>query len=114
VRDFPLFPLDLVALPHELIPLHIFEERFKTMMNECLRAESEFGIVRLSDDSLREIGFDDVRPLPLAAHDETAIQSQIHRPNNRRRRDGGGEHDARRFGSSESPAASRSSTRRGR
>jgi Lon protease-like protein len=56
VHDFPLFPLDLVALPHELIPLHIFEERFKTMANECLRAECEFGIVWLSDDSLREIG----------------------------------------------------------
>jgi hypothetical protein len=50
VHDFPLFRLDLVALPHELIPLHIFEERFKTMMNECLRAECEFAIVWLSDD----------------------------------------------------------------
>ena len=27
MRDFPLFPLGLVALPSELIPLHIFEER---------------------------------------------------------------------------------------
>ena len=54
--DFPLFPLDLVALPGELIPLHIFEERYKTMMNECLTAEREFGIVWLSDDGLREIG----------------------------------------------------------
>ena len=56
MHDFPLFPLDLVALPHELIPLHIFEERFKTMTNECLRAECGLGIVWLSDDSLREIG----------------------------------------------------------
>jgi Lon protease-like protein len=55
-RDFPLFPLGLVALPGELIPLHIFEERYKTMMNECLRDEHEFGIVWLSDDGLREIG----------------------------------------------------------
>jgi Lon protease-like protein len=55
-RDFPLFPLGLVALPGEIIPLHIFEERYKTMMNECLRDESEFGIVWLSDDGLREIG----------------------------------------------------------
>ena len=56
VRDFPLFPLGLVALPGEMIPLHIFEERYKTMMNECLREDSEFGIVWLSDDGLREIG----------------------------------------------------------
>jgi Lon protease-like protein len=56
VRDFPLFPLGLVALPGELIPLHIFEERYKTMMNECLRDEHEFGILWLSDDGLRENG----------------------------------------------------------
>jgi Lon protease-like protein len=55
-RDFPLFPLGLVALPGEMIPLHIFEERYKTMMNECLVAEREFGIVWLSDDGLRDIG----------------------------------------------------------
>jgi Lon protease-like protein len=55
-NEFPLFPLGLVALPGELIPLHIFEERFKTMMNECLAGEREFGIVWLSDDGLRTIG----------------------------------------------------------
>jgi Lon protease-like protein len=55
-RDFPLFPLGLVALPGEMVPLHIFEERYKTMMNECLREDREFGIVWLSDDGLREIG----------------------------------------------------------
>jgi Lon protease-like protein len=55
-HEFPLFPLGIVALPGELIPLHIFEERYKTMMNGCLRDESEFGIVWLSDDGLRETG----------------------------------------------------------
>jgi Lon protease-like protein len=54
--DFPLFPLGLVALPGELIPLHIFEERYKTMIGECLSDEREFGIVWLADDGLREIG----------------------------------------------------------
>jgi Lon protease-like protein len=56
VRDFPLFPLGLVALPAELIPLHIFEERYKTMMARCLEEPSEFGIVWLADDGLRQIG----------------------------------------------------------
>ncbi len=56
VNEFPLFPLGLVALPQEAIPLHIFEERYKTMMNECLRGEREFGIVWLADDGLRDIG----------------------------------------------------------
>ena len=55
-RDFPLFPLGIVALPGELIPLHIFEDRYKTMMNECLQEEKEFGIVWMSDDGLRENG----------------------------------------------------------
>ncbi|HEY5431556.1 MAG TPA: LON peptidase substrate-binding domain-containing protein [Solirubrobacteraceae bacterium] len=54
--DFPLFPLDLVALPGELVPLHIFEERYKTMMAECLDGNSEFGIVWMSDDGLRSVG----------------------------------------------------------
>jgi Lon protease-like protein len=54
--EFPLFPLQTVALPGELIPLHIFEERYKTMINECLEAEREFGIVWLSDDGLRHVG----------------------------------------------------------
>src|SRR5947209_12097818 len=54
--EFPLFPLGLVALPGELIPLHIFEERYKTMIGECLRDGGEFGIVWLSDERLREIG----------------------------------------------------------
>ncbi len=56
VRDFPLFPLGLVALPSELIPLHIFEERYKTMIERCRAEKSEFGIVWLADDGLRPIG----------------------------------------------------------
>ena len=56
VRDFPLFPLGIVALPSELIPLHIFEERYKTMIARCEDEQSEFGIVWLADDGLRPIG----------------------------------------------------------
>jgi Lon protease-like protein len=56
VSDFPLFPLGIVALPSELVPLHIFEERYKTMVERCLDEESEFGIVWLADEGLREVG----------------------------------------------------------
>jgi Lon protease-like protein len=56
VRDFPLFPLGLVALPTELVPLHIFEERYKTMIGRCLDEGSEFGIVWMAEDGLRPIG----------------------------------------------------------
>jgi Lon protease-like protein len=56
VRDFPLFPLGIVALPHELVPLHIFEERYRTMIGECIERRSEFGIVWVEDDELRPVG----------------------------------------------------------
>jgi Lon protease-like protein len=56
VRDFPLFPLGIVALPHEVVPLHIFEERYRTMIAECLERGSEFGIVWIDDDGLRAVG----------------------------------------------------------
>jgi Lon protease-like protein len=56
VDRFPLFPLGIVLLPSEVVPLHIFEERYKTMIGECLAADGEFGIVWLSDDGLREVG----------------------------------------------------------
>jgi Lon protease-like protein len=56
VERFPLFPLGIVLLPTEIVPLHIFEERYKLMIRECLDSESEFGIVWLSGDGLREVG----------------------------------------------------------
>lgn len=56
VREFPLFPLGIVALPGEVVPLHIFEERYKTMIEQCLRRGTEFGIVWFSDDGLRPVG----------------------------------------------------------
>jgi Lon protease-like protein len=55
-RDFPLFPLGVVALPSEYVPLHIFEERYKTMIDECLERGVEFGIVWLADDELKPVG----------------------------------------------------------
>ena len=55
VRDFRLFPLDKVALPHELVPLHIFEERYRTMIGECLESGSEFGIVWAGDEGVRPV-----------------------------------------------------------
>jgi Lon protease-like protein len=55
-RDFPLFPLGIVALPTEVVPLHIFEERYKEMLGLCLEEEREFGIVWLSDDGLKTTG----------------------------------------------------------
>ncbi len=54
--EFPLFPLELVALPTELVPLHIFEERYQAMVAHCLETSGEFGIVWLADDGLHDVG----------------------------------------------------------
>jgi len=56
IERFPLFPLGLVLLPGEPQPLHIFEERYKTMIETCLEEESEFGILWMGDHGLQEIG----------------------------------------------------------
>jgi Lon protease-like protein len=56
IERFPLFPLGLVLLPSEIVPLHIFEDRYKLMIGECLEHDTEFGIVWLSDDGLRDVG----------------------------------------------------------
>jgi len=56
VQDFPIFPLGLVALPYEFVPLHVFEPRYRTMFDECLERETEFGIVWSTPDGLREVG----------------------------------------------------------
>jgi Lon protease-like protein len=44
-QEMPLFPLDLVLFPHMAIPLHIFEERYKEMINLCVEESLPFGIV---------------------------------------------------------------------
>jgi Lon protease-like protein len=56
IEGFPLFPLGLVLLPGEAVPLHIFEERYKLMIGECLEEGREFGIIWLADDALKDVG----------------------------------------------------------
>ena len=56
VDEIPLFPLPIVLLPTEIVPLHIFEDRYKEMIGRCLDEGSEFGIIWLSDDGLKEVG----------------------------------------------------------
>jgi Lon protease-like protein len=56
LSGFPLFPLPLVALPTEGVPLHIFEDRYRRMIEQCLQSEREFGIVWLADDELKSVG----------------------------------------------------------
>lgn len=43
--ELPIFELPVVILPGELLPLHIFEERYKRMIGHCLENAEPFGIV---------------------------------------------------------------------
>jgi Lon protease-like protein len=56
VSELGLFPLGIVLLPTEQIPLHIFEDRYRELIGECLSEEREFGLVYADDAGLREIG----------------------------------------------------------
>ncbi len=52
----PLFPLKVVLFPAAELPLHIFEERYKEMIGECLADQAEFGIVLVLDEGIASTG----------------------------------------------------------
>jgi Lon protease-like protein len=54
--EIGLFPLGLVLLPTERVPLHIFEPRYRELIGESLEQGVPFGIVYADDDGLRQIG----------------------------------------------------------
>jgi Lon protease-like protein len=56
MNEIGLFPLNLVLLPGEQAPLHVFEPRYKELIGECLAEDEEFGLVLADDDGIREIG----------------------------------------------------------
>jgi Lon protease-like protein len=52
----PLFPLGVVLLPGLPLPLHIFEERYKRMIGECLEREEVFGMVAYTGSQIKSVG----------------------------------------------------------
>jgi Lon protease-like protein len=56
MTELGLFPLPLVLLPTERIPLHIFEERYRELIGECLDTGEDFGLVYADGDGVREVG----------------------------------------------------------
>ena len=59
VRELPLFPLpDVVLFPQQLLPLHIFESRYRMLLQTVLETDKRFGIVRINPDNgeMAEIG----------------------------------------------------------
>jgi Lon protease-like protein len=56
VGDIGLFPLELVLLPGERVPLHVFEDRYRELIGECVTEDDEFGLILETEDGMREIG----------------------------------------------------------
>ena len=54
LSELPLFPLNMVLFPGMPLPLHIFEERYKAMIGDCLEREEPFGIVLIKEG--QEVG----------------------------------------------------------
>ena len=47
VRELPLFPLpEVVLFPQEVLPLHIFESRYRIMLQSVLESDSMFGVIK--------------------------------------------------------------------
>ncbi len=49
--EIPLFPLNIVLFPGMVLPLHIFEPRYRQMIADCQRQELEFGVVLVQAES---------------------------------------------------------------
>ena len=57
----PMFPLGSVLLPGMVLPLHVFEERYRALVRDCLAGEREFGVALIERGS--EVGGGDIRAM---------------------------------------------------
>lgn len=86
----PLFPLGIVLLPGEPVPLHIFEPRYKEMVRVCIDGDRPFGIVYASEERVADVGcsariervaahYDDGRLDVVAVGEQRFRVDEIHR-----------------------------------
>lgn len=73
-----MFPLETVLLPGGILPLHVFEPRYRQMMTDCLDGDGRFGVVLISRGS--EVGGGDQR---VAIGTETDIEGASRFPDGR-------------------------------
>jgi len=55
-REIGLFPLASVLVPGELMPLHIFEERYKSLVTDCRQEDAEFALLYSDSDGPASLG----------------------------------------------------------
>ena len=73
--EIPLFPLNVVLFPGMVLPLHIFEERYKIMMHMCIEAKKPFGVALIREG--QEVG-------PVAQPHEVGTMAAIKNVNQRK------------------------------
>jgi Lon protease-like protein len=56
MEEIGLFPLGIVLLPSERVPLHIFEDRYRELVGECIELDREFGLLYADESGIRETG----------------------------------------------------------
>ena len=56
MAEIGLFPLGIVLLPTERVPLHIFEPRYRELIGECIESDAEFGLLYADEGGIREVG----------------------------------------------------------
>lgn len=70
--NIPLFPLNIVLFPGMMLPLHIFEDRYKTMIKACLTNDQQFGVVLAKTEQAQapnvlNVYVDDLYPIGTTA-----------------------------------------------
>ena len=75
----PLFPLNVVLFPGSSLPLHIFEDRYKVLIGECLeKEEKEFGINLVAGEKLSFVGCTAVADKVLKRYDDGRLDIVVH------------------------------------
>lgn len=69
-EQLPLFPLQVVLFPHAALPLHIFEERYRTLIRLSIRDAAEFGIVLMMKDRMSTVGCSAAVTTVLQSYDD--------------------------------------------
>lgn len=59
MAPLPMFPLGTVLVPHQVLPLHVFEPRYRALVHDCLAGDGELGVVLIERGS--EVGGGDQR-----------------------------------------------------
>jgi len=52
LKNFPLFPVSVIVFPGEIQPLHVFEERYKQLINDMENGQEVFGIPYVKDGKM--------------------------------------------------------------